>query len=197
MTDPAVGCFQYGLTEKGEDQAKQAAISLLLLLKGYGFELQDVRIYYSDFKRTTETAALLERHLFENWGTQSGPHSTTLMASELLRERRFGELDKNEGTLSYETIWKYDKLDGNHTRYGVESVSHTFQRTMRFVEEMERHHDGKVIVVVSHGDICQIMQTWFEGVTPKEHHDLPYIQNAEVRDLTAISKKAKLHKSKL
>ena len=190
VTDPAVGCVQYGLTDKGRYQAQQAAISVLLLMKSYDFKLKDVCIYYSDFKRTTETAKLLGQHLVENWGTTTnGQESVRLNVSELLRERRFGDLDKNKGDLSYEIIWKYDKLDADHTKYGVESVHHTFGRIKQFIEDMEQRNNGKVIIIVSHGDICQIMQTWFEGVHPRQHHDLPYIQNAEVRDLTAIAKK--------
>jgi len=195
VTDPSVGCSNYGLTQKGKDQAEQAALSVLQILKRYNFTSSNVCVYHSDFKRTRETAELLGHHLALNLESDDGAQNKlAVISSELLRERRFGELDQNDGTLSYETIWKYDKMDADHTKHGVESVHQTLTRIMQFIEETENQNNGKVIIIVSHGDICQIMQTWFEGVDPKYHHHLPYIQNAEVRDLTAIARNRSIWK---
>merc|ERR1712228_289666 len=100
--------------------------------------------------------------------------------------------DKNEGTLSYEIIWKFDKMDADHTKYGVESVNNTLNRIKKFIQNIEyalKEKPKSLIIMASHGDICQIMQTFFQDVPSKMHHDLSYIQNAEVRDFTAIAEK--------
>ena len=193
VTDPAVGCFKYGLTPKGEIQAKESAKSVMDLMDKHNFALKDVCICYSDFKRTKETAQIIYKQLNEDkFDIDNG---SKFISSKLLRERRFGDLDKNDGTLNYEIVWIYDKMDANHTRYRVESVNKTLQRIKLFIQEIERKYDNKLIIIVSHGDICQITQTFFEDIPSNMHHDLPYIQNAEVRDLTAIANK--MRKSKL
>ena len=118
VTDPDVGCIKYGLTANGKSQAKLAANSIQKLIEKYNFALSNVCICYSDFKRTKETAQIIYEQL-------SSDFNPVLVESKSLRERRFGELDKNDGTLSYEIIWKYDKLNPNHNKHGVESVNHT------------------------------------------------------------------------
>ena len=181
VSDPAVACIKYGLTAKGEMQAKQSADCILKLISKYNFSLNHVYIYYSDFKRTTETAHIIYQQL-------SAKH---LIPCKLLRERRFGELDKNDGKLNYQIIWKYDRNNPNHTKYGVESVNHTLYRIKQFIEQIEQTYynpnDKKLIIIVSHGDICQITHTLFANIAPQYHHDLDYIQNAQVRDLTLIA----------
>ena len=63
VSDPAVACIKYGLTAKGEMQAKQSADCILKLIRKYNFSLNHVYIYYSDFKRTTETAHIIYQQL--------------------------------------------------------------------------------------------------------------------------------------
>jgi broad specificity phosphatase PhoE len=40
-----------------------------------------------------------------------------------------------------------------------------------------------MVVLVSHGDVLQILQTAFEGLDPSKHRSIPHLPTAELRQL--------------
>ncbi|MCA9791977.1 MAG: histidine phosphatase family protein, partial [Candidatus Eremiobacteraeota bacterium] len=99
ISDPAVGCQQYGLSELGREQAASGA-------NGLG---PDTLFLSSDFLRARQTALLAAR--------TAGANEPQLDTG--LRERFFGELDGGPAE-AYELVWQRDSL-GDHAWRGVES----------------------------------------------------------------------------
>jgi probable phosphoglycerate mutase len=104
--------------------------------------------------------------------------------SVLLRERFFGELDGQDDD-AYPNVWSRDLIDPNHSEQGVESVSSVLARTTELLESLESSYRGQHILLVAHGDVLQILQTLFAGVSPAQHRQLPHLQVAEIRRLNS------------
>ena len=170
ISDPTVGTMDYGLSEKGKSQAERVADFAGEL----GFE---VKIYSSDFLRARETATIAHRLL----ATQSPVQFTPL-----LRERYFGELNGCTDA-NYQKVWALDVVNPDHKQYGVESANEVVARGETLIDAIEAEHSGKTILLVAHGDVLQIMQTWFEGVSAARHRQLAHLNTAEVRCFTACS----------
>merc|ERR1719414_343626 len=43
-----------------------------------------------------------------------------------------------------------------------------------------------MVVLVSHGDALQLLQTAFQGVSPSEHRSLPHLHPGELRELCLL-----------
>ena len=99
-----------------------------------------------------------------------------------LRERGFGDLEL-QSSANYERVWEQDAIDALHTTFGVESVSAVAQRMKHSVDLAERHFVDRDIVMVSHGDSLQILQTVFAGVDKTTHRSLPHLETCELRRL--------------
>lgn len=134
----------------------------------------------SDFKRGTETAEIIHQHF---------KAKKPLRIDERLRERNFGELNMTSST-NYQKVWSQDALDPNHTTFGCETVSSVLSRTTALIKELEEEfkNEGKVILLVSHGDTLQITMTAFVGVSPQHHRSLDHLRNCDVRELVKILK---------
>ncbi|MGE0489597.1 MAG: histidine phosphatase family protein [Vulcanimicrobiota bacterium] len=161
ISAPEVGCQQYGLSELGHKQASGAANGL------------DPKALFvsSDFLRAHQTALLA---------------ATSLGAAEprlepALRERFFGEFE-GQTAESYPLVWQRDS-QGDHCWRGVESPLALTRRMAGVVEGLEQSHQGRTIVLVSHGDPLRFLQLWFEGRPFTEHARLPHFEPAELRRL--------------
>ena len=65
----------------------------------------------------------------------------------------------------------------------VESVTQVLDRGLACIRETETAHSGRTILLVSHGDILQILMTAFQGWPPHRHRELPHLDTAEIRKL--------------
>jgi broad specificity phosphatase PhoE len=169
VSDPAIGITDYGLTPCGSTQATSAA-------EGHSQLGPKTLIYCSDFLRAQETATLASRTM------SCGPPRLDAR----LRERFFGKWDMQPNT-SYDTVWALDKEDPHQCQGQVESIAAVCARLRELVESLERGHEGETILLVSHGDPLQLLQTVFEGRSPSEHRDLKPWGTAEVRELRAAT----------
>jgi probable phosphoglycerate mutase len=79
----------------------------------------------------------------------------TIKLTPLLRERYFGNWEKTSNT-NYEKIWQLDK------------------------QSADTHKD---ILLVSHGDTLQILQTGLAKMSLTKHRELPHLETAEIRQL--------------
>lgn len=170
ISDPAAGIMEYGLSEKGKSQVERVA--------NFADELGfDVKIYSSDFLRARETAQIAHRLLATQSPVQFAP---------LLRERYFGQLNGCTDD-NYRKVWALDAANPDHHQFGVESANEVVARGEKMIDAIEAEHSGKSILLIAHGDVLQIMQTWFEGVSAACHRQLTPLNTAEVRCFTARS----------
>jgi probable phosphoglycerate mutase len=167
LSDPAAGTAGYGLTERGREQARAAASAADLAGP-------ETLIYSSPFARARETAEIAREVL------GAGP----VILRDELRERFFGELE-GQSNENYQKVWDRDVSDPGHGEWGVESVMSVLGRTSALVAELEQEHQGETIVLVSHGDALQIMETGFKTLNPAAHRSLPHLSPAELRELKA------------
>jgi len=154
----------YGLTEHGRQQALAAAQDCGLP--------GDTAIYSSDFARARQTAEIVRAYL--------GAPDVGLTAA--LRERCFGPWE-GSATGNYAHVWAADETDPGHPDGNVESAAAVLDRATAFIAQLERRHRDRDILLVSHGDTLQILQTAFAGVDPSRHRSLPHLATAEIRRL--------------
>ena len=169
LSNPEEGVKAYGLTSTGRAQvasAVQAAQTHSLLDSS-------TILYSSDFKRCRDSAEITQAIL-----DCSPPHFTSA-----LRERYFGTLDHTHHS-HYQQVWTLDAQDPAHKTFGVESTVEVLQRTTVLIHEIEALYHDAHILLISHGDALQILQTAFDHLSPALHRHLPPLATAEIRRLT-------------
>ena len=176
---PSVGTTIHGLTEEGKVQARAAAPDILEAIGGPE-QLQSLVVYASDFTRARETGEEAVDALWESFSGSPGGGSTgggsgacakaPVLEEVGLRERWFGDLD-GEDVSTYNDVWPLDLENAHHTTFGVESVNSVAGRIRDMFLRLEKKHSsaegGVPILLTSHADTLQIMQT--------------YVANADVR----------------
>lgn len=155
----------YALSDTGRDQAKAAAVKSELG--------PDTLIFSSDFSRAHETAQIVADVI--------GAAAPQILTA--LRERNFGDLEHGPNS-HYDAVWVYDSDNAAHTEFNVESVHAVSNRATTAILKLEKLYQGRTILLVSHGDTLQILQTAFERVDPHRHRSLRHLQTAEIRRLT-------------
>lgn len=152
----------YGLSDLGREQARQAA-------KGSGLP-PDTVICASPFARARQTAEIVREHL------GAPPAAVT----DALRERYFGDWDGTD-TANYEKVWAGDQA--GRAENGVEPAAGVQDRVTALVADLEAAHEGRSILLVSHGDALQILLTGFLGLDPSLHRSGPPLATAEIREI--------------
>ena len=158
----------YGLTMIGE---KQVAESVTKAKKGGLLDLQTI-ILSSPLKRAYETAVVAAEALdipIEN-----------IIVDERLREREFGIFEGQSHAAYREIIWPADLLQ-KESGHGVEKTDDVKNRVLELLEELEEKYANKNILLVSHGDTLQILETCFKNLSPSEHRSITHVENAEIR----------------
>ncbi len=166
ISNPVDGVSMFGLTNIGEKEVIKSAKSALenkLLNK-------DTIIFSSDFLRARETAEITSKVLGVN----------SIIFTKKLRERFFGNFDKTNNS-NYVTVWNKDILNENQTHNGVESVVNVLYRVTELIKYLENNYKDKKILLVSHGDTLQILQSMFTNTNPSKHRSLKSIHTAEIR----------------
>jgi len=155
----------FGLTINGTQQVLNAALQARLTL--------DTLVISSDFKRCRETAEIMHSVL---------ACEQDILISTGLRERVFGDFELQDID-NYEQVWQHD-LDQPEQEYrSVESVSATLARGLACIQELESRFFERNILLVSHGDVLQILLAHFQGLHPRFHRSLNAIANADIRSL--------------
>lgn len=168
LSDPADGTTSYGLAAEGRDEVRRSAQAAL----DAGLLGADTVIISSDFIRAHETAEIAREAL----------GAKPVIIDVRLRERHFGGWDKTHNS-NYQKVWDDDVRDPAHTVNKVESATSVLQRTTGLITDLERRYSGRDVLLVSHGDALQILQTGFEKVSPSLHRSLPHLKTAEIRGL--------------
>ncbi|KAG6763235.1 hypothetical protein POTOM_033775 [Populus tomentosa] len=144
---------EYQLADEGVGQAQLAGELFLKELKERNIPLESVRICYSPFARTSHTAKVVASVLnlpFE------GPQCK-MMGD--LRERYFGPSFELFSHDKYAEIWALDEKDPFTRPEGGESVNDVATRLASALAIIESEFQGCAVLIVSHGDPLQILQT--------------------------------------
>ncbi|KAI3781039.1 hypothetical protein L2E82_11038 [Cichorium intybus] len=149
---------EYKLASEGINQAQLAGELFLKELKENGIPLENVRICYSPFSRTTHTAQVVASVL--NLPLE-GPQGKIF---EDLRERYFGPSFELQSHEKYTEIWDLDEKDPFMKPEGGESVADVASRLTNVLLQIESQFQGCAILIVSHGDPLQILQTILNAV---------------------------------
>ncbi|OEU18346.1 phosphoglycerate mutase-like protein [Fragilariopsis cylindrus CCMP1102] len=179
-SNPNIACTNYGLSDVGKKQAKEAETSD----DDSSSQSQSptgIVIVSSDLLRAKETAQIVADTI----------HSITIDIR--LRERGFGDWDGGND-IHYNDVWKEDAIDPYHTKNNVESVWSVIDRATRCVIDWDKNDQksGKNlgpggyywIICVAHGDVLQILQTPFnKNIDPSQHRSIQHLETATLRSL--------------
>lgn len=77
-------------------------------------------------------------------------------------------------------------MNPRHTDANVESAADVAKRAASFIIDLENVYSGKNILLVSHGDLLQILQTYFENRSPTDHRNINHFMVAEVRKMNNV-----------
>lgn len=151
ISSPEQGLNGYGLSPNGEQQLAE-------VVSEWAWPVP-TRIVYSDFLRTTQTAARVATHF-----------GLPLIAEQGLRERFFGAFDTQPDTC-YAKVWAQDALSAEHRWQGVEAVSQVAARMCTVIDGWEARAQDETILLVSHGDPLQILLTALAQLPLTQHRD--------------------------
>ena len=160
---------EYALTEEGKRQVTESAKKALTdhLLDS------NTIIISSPLSRCRESAQIAKQIL-------NGKGD--IVFDERLKERWFGDWEKQHND-AYKHVWKDDALDENHTNKNVESALDVQKRTMSLIHDLEKRYTDKNILLVSHGDALQILQTGISKIPASKHREINHLETAEIRKL--------------
>lgn len=166
VSHPDHGCRGFGLAEAGREQVR-------LSLRARNDLGADTLIVSSDFCRASESAEIAASMLGSGPAPRLEPR---------LRERDFGEYELGPDD-AYANVWREDERDADSRLRGVESVNQVMARVTQVVRDLEHSFRDLTILLVSHGDALQILQTAFAKRDGSVHRDLEHLHTAEIRRL--------------
>jgi len=79
-------------------------------------------------------------------------------------------------------VWRAAGRLGIPAQAGAPAVgaAAVLDRATALIAQLERQHCGRDFLLVSHGDILQILQAGFSGMDPSKHRLLPHLATAEI-----------------
>ena len=166
VSDPRNGVGDYGLTEQGVMQVRESIRSEPRLNS-------NLLIVSSDFRRARESAEIAHEML---------GCIQPVRFDERLRERNFGEWELTPDS-AYPLVWAKDEINPDNVDKEVESPNQVMQRVSALVFDYEAEYSATTILMVSHGDALQILQTAFCKQDASNHRRQQHLQTAEIRRL--------------
>ena len=166
VSQPANGLEGFGLSDQGRAQVEQS-------LQRMSLPFANTIIVSSDFCRARESAEI---------AAQSIDAAEAINLDPRLRERNFGELELTADS-GYADVWKADAENPDQQLMGVESVNQVMQRVTSVIVEYESRFANTSILLVSHGDALQILETAFARMDGSAHRQLEHLHTAQIREL--------------
>ncbi|TSC70598.1 MAG: isoleucyl-tRNA synthetase, partial [Parcubacteria group bacterium Gr01-1014_70] len=154
------------ISEKGRARVKFMAEELR---KKGGIDL----IYSSDFVRTRETAELMSKAL-----------QAPVVYDEHLRELNHGDHFEGRTVAEYYAFFGSPEERFTKKPEGGETLKDVQKRMMLTLQEIEATHEGKRILVVSHGDPLWILEGALKNMSGKEliaYRETNYMKQGETR----------------
>ena len=166
VSQPENGLDGFGLSDRGRVQVREN-------LQQFSVFSANIIIVSSDFCRARESAEIATRSLDAIDAINLDPR---------LRERNFGELELTADS-GYADVWEADAENPDHQLMGVESVNQVMQRVTSVIVEYEGRCSDTSILLVSHGDALQILETAFARMDGSAHRQLEHLHTAQIREL--------------
>lgn len=166
VSQPENGLEGFGLSDRGRVQVRES-------LQQFSVSSANIIIVSSDFCRARQSAEI---------AAQSLDSFDAINLDPRLRERNFGELELTADS-GYAAVWKADAENPDHQLMGVESVNQVMQRVTSVIIEYEGSCSDNSILLVSHGDALQILETAFAGMDGSAHRQLEHLHTAQIREL--------------
>jgi len=167
VSHPQNGIDAYGLSEHGMMQARES-------VQACSRFNSNLLIVSSDFRRARETAEIAQELLGS---------TNSLQFDQRLRERNFGEWELTPDS-AYPLIWARDEVNPDNDEKGIESPNQVMARVTTLVCEYEEKNSGVTILLISHGDALQILQTAFSKQDASEHRRQQHLETAEIREIS-------------
>ncbi|KAF9955821.1 hypothetical protein BGZ72_003374 [Mortierella alpina] len=213
----------FGLSQKGKQDVAKSARALLdyIVATLHPNQHAKIKILTSPFQRTQQTANIIHQelcvHIESSRSTSSQDVSSVMPTISLehtdrprevldLRERFFGELEmKTPSDDLYNAVWREDGQNPFHEKFGVESVATVTERMTRVVRNEERGQKDRTgrftsdateetwVILVSHGDSLQILQTAMRGWSGDRHRQVEHLETATWRDVAWCEALAEAH----
>ena len=158
-----------GIVSVGESQVASSA-------EGARFNGFPVTVLTSPFRRCIETAELFV--------AKAGIHVPEgIQVRHELVERDFGALEGGPKS-GYKLVYAADAHGAENRAFGAESTHHVRERTGNLLDEVSDISSRHPVVLVTHADVGEIMQTVLLGLPANEHRlHVPKLRNAELREL--------------
>lgn len=161
------------LTEKGIQDAKDAAQKIKELIGDKRFLSLYMDVYESPYRRAKRTSEVIRKELFE----ESEVFPANVYEHPLIRERHWGELRK--------ILRSPAKNDQNYFNFfyrpnGGESLADANQRAVIFHQWMVNHHKNENVLVVSHGEFIKTYLMHILGWTLREFYKVKNPKNGQV-----------------
>ena len=166
VSHPENGVNDYGLSKEGRAQ-------VLNTMQTNNRLDSNTLIVSSDFMRAQESAEIAHDLL---------KCRLPVCFDLRLRERYFGELELGADSY-YSEVWKEDENNPDSRLRGVESVNQVMKRVTAVVSEYEKKITSATLLLVSHGDALQILQTAFSKQSASKHRYRQHLDTAEIRQL--------------
>ena len=188
-SDPQIACHHYGLSELGQQQARNAGQAIVQQYHhraepNHRRRYDGLAVISSDLLRCRETATLVLEEIAKDASKEEIPiYTGAIVFDTRLRERNFGAL---EGTsdANYAKVWAVDAIDSTtNTPFQVEPVDQVMRRVTALVTEYDALLYNHMIVLTAHGDVLQILQTAFASLPGTQHRTLPHLETATLRRL--------------
>lgn len=159
---------EFTLTQNGENQVRGSVVKA----KTENLLDENTIIYSSPFSRCKKTAEIAKEVL--------GLKNEVIIDGRL-QERWFGDLNKAH-VQNYQKIWAADK-ENQQPIQNEEPVEKVKERTMSLVADLEEQYSGKAMLLVSHGDVLQVLEVCLLGMPAHNHRDIRPLEKAEIREL--------------
>ncbi|KAI3875082.1 hypothetical protein MKW98_019655 [Papaver atlanticum] len=163
------------------------------VLKENNIPIENVRICYSPFSRTRHTAQVAASVL------NISLESPQCKVMEELRERFFGPSFELQSHERYADIWDHDEKGPlMKPEEGGESVADVASRLATAVETIEKDFQGCAVLIVSHGDPLQILQTIISATDKAPGEDFKTrVDGVKVASILSQHRKFALHTGEL
>jgi probable phosphoglycerate mutase len=175
-SDPTIGRRKYGLTLWGKFEVAWKVHQARKSGPLKDVNPEDIIILSTEFRRGRQTSRLTRRVLRVK---------TPIELSQELNERIFGDKLEGKSSKNYPDVWERDKKNPErNTDLGIQSMDDVVDEATGLITHLEEQYSGKVIILVTHGDRGQGLETAFRGMSPADHRSLPPLKTGEIRELT-------------
>lgn len=155
------GAADIELNEEGIKQAEEVSQKL-------ANEKIDL-IISSPLKRTRKTSKIINKG-----------RNIKIIYDDRIKERDYGEFEGlQKSDFNYIDFWTYSK---NLKYEKAENIQDFFKRVYEFLDEVKEKYKDKTVLIVIHGGVSVIVNSYFNGMPPEGTPTKGAFKNCEVKE---------------